>query len=196
MRDASLERWEKVTHISVGFAWVVAALFGLFGYATFTALSQGMTHFYWIKKIIIIVLWQIGKCSICCRWFARKLLLGWWHDEFLSCAILRIDFINLSYWMLCISWSKPISSIKTHIMFVQWMRNKSACHMLIYRLWEIKFIDTKQKDQSNATRNWILPKSMAKILIGIQRISHWLLYWPHLFYHHWPNVWAQCWNWM
>lgn len=41
MREASLERWEKVTHISIGFAWVVAALFGITGYATFRALSQG-----------------------------------------------------------------------------------------------------------------------------------------------------------
>lgn len=41
MRNASLERWEKVTHISVGFAWAVAALFGIAGYATFRALSQG-----------------------------------------------------------------------------------------------------------------------------------------------------------
>lgn len=41
MRDASLERWEKVTHISLGFAWAVAALFGIAGYSTFRALSQG-----------------------------------------------------------------------------------------------------------------------------------------------------------
>lgn len=41
MRDATLERWEKVTHISIAFAWVVAALFGIAGYATFRALSQG-----------------------------------------------------------------------------------------------------------------------------------------------------------
>jgi hypothetical protein len=47
MRDASLERWEKVTHISVGFAWGIAALFGISGYATFRALSQG-------NQIIII----------------------------------------------------------------------------------------------------------------------------------------------
>lgn len=41
MRDASLEQWEKVTHISIIFAWVVAALFGIMGYSTFRALSQG-----------------------------------------------------------------------------------------------------------------------------------------------------------
>lgn len=41
MRNATLERWEKVTHISIGFAWLVAALFGIAGYATFRALSQG-----------------------------------------------------------------------------------------------------------------------------------------------------------
>lgn len=41
MRNASLERWEKVTHISLCFAWAVAALFGIAGYATFRALSQG-----------------------------------------------------------------------------------------------------------------------------------------------------------
>lgn len=36
-----MERWEKVTHISIGFAWTVAALFGIAGYSTFRALSQG-----------------------------------------------------------------------------------------------------------------------------------------------------------
>ncbi|XP_050091910.1 putative sodium-coupled neutral amino acid transporter 11 [Anopheles aquasalis] len=41
MQDATMERWEKVTHISVGFAWLVAALFGIAGYCTFRALSQG-----------------------------------------------------------------------------------------------------------------------------------------------------------
>ncbi|TDG51746.1 hypothetical protein AWZ03_001806 [Drosophila navojoa] len=41
MREATLERWEKVTHISIGFAWTVAALFGIAGYSTFRALSQG-----------------------------------------------------------------------------------------------------------------------------------------------------------
>ncbi|XP_031631378.1 putative sodium-coupled neutral amino acid transporter 11 isoform X2 [Contarinia nasturtii] len=41
MRDATLEKWEQVTHISIGFAWVVAALFGIAGYATFRGLSQG-----------------------------------------------------------------------------------------------------------------------------------------------------------
>lgn len=48
MRDATLERWEKVTHISIAFAWVVAALFGIAGYATFRALSQG-------KKMVIFL---------------------------------------------------------------------------------------------------------------------------------------------
>lgn len=49
MRDATLERWEKVTHISIAFAWVVAALFGITGYATFKALSQGkLTAFFHI----------------------------------------------------------------------------------------------------------------------------------------------------
>lgn len=41
MREATLERWEKVTHLSIGFAWSVAALFGIAGYSTFRALSQG-----------------------------------------------------------------------------------------------------------------------------------------------------------
>jgi hypothetical protein len=43
-----------VTHISVGFALVVSALFGIAGYATFRALSQGNkkashTHGVFIK---------------------------------------------------------------------------------------------------------------------------------------------------
>lgn len=42
MRDSSFELWERVTHISIGFAFVVSACFGIFGYSTFTTLSQGM----------------------------------------------------------------------------------------------------------------------------------------------------------
>lgn len=42
MQDATLERWEKVTHISIAFACGVSAIFGLTGYATFRALSQGL----------------------------------------------------------------------------------------------------------------------------------------------------------
>lgn len=42
MQNATLERWEKVTHISITFAFCVAALFGIAGYATFRALSQGL----------------------------------------------------------------------------------------------------------------------------------------------------------
>lgn len=42
MRDATMEKWERITHFSVGFAWVLATLFGVAGYATFKALSQGM----------------------------------------------------------------------------------------------------------------------------------------------------------
>ncbi len=45
MQNASLERWEKVTHISIGFAFCVAALFGIAGYATFRALSQGSVKY-------------------------------------------------------------------------------------------------------------------------------------------------------
>ncbi|XP_058465697.1 putative sodium-coupled neutral amino acid transporter 11 [Malaya genurostris] len=41
MRDATLERWEKMTHFSVGCAWMVAVFFGIAGYCTFRALSQG-----------------------------------------------------------------------------------------------------------------------------------------------------------
>lgn len=47
-----MERWEKVTHISIGFAWTVAALFGIAGYSTFRALSQG--------KEGLIVNFQLG----------------------------------------------------------------------------------------------------------------------------------------
>lgn len=56
MRNATLERWEKVTHISIGFALAVAALFGIAGYSTFRALSQG-TYFIletWNYKMVQI----------------------------------------------------------------------------------------------------------------------------------------------
>jgi sodium-coupled neutral amino acid transporter 11 len=41
MENATEKRWEIVTHISILTSLVVALLFGIAGYATFTAFSQG-----------------------------------------------------------------------------------------------------------------------------------------------------------
>lgn len=41
---ATQSRWDKVTHSSVMCALVVAALFGVAGYATFTSHSQGTSY--------------------------------------------------------------------------------------------------------------------------------------------------------
>ncbi|CAG0922298.1 unnamed protein product, partial [Notodromas monacha] len=41
MDERSLEKWEKVTHISVAASAVFIVIFGTFGYATFTGLTQG-----------------------------------------------------------------------------------------------------------------------------------------------------------
>lgn len=59
MRDATLERWEKVTHISIAFAWVVSALFGMAGYATFRALSQG--EYFFISFLQHFLSFSISK---------------------------------------------------------------------------------------------------------------------------------------
>lgn len=45
MRDSSFELWERVTHLSIGFAFVVSACFGIFGYSTFTTFSQGKENY-------------------------------------------------------------------------------------------------------------------------------------------------------
>ncbi|XP_063698102.1 putative sodium-coupled neutral amino acid transporter 11 [Culicoides brevitarsis] len=54
MRNASLELWQHVTHISVGFALIISALFGLAGYATFRALSQGdlLENYCWYDDLM------------------------------------------------------------------------------------------------------------------------------------------------
>ena len=41
IEDANERRWEVVTHASILTSLVVALLFGIAGYATFTAYSQG-----------------------------------------------------------------------------------------------------------------------------------------------------------
>lgn len=73
MRDATLERWEKVTHISIAFAWVVAAFFGIAGYATFRALSQGKS----------VILYPIS----CCKWNSINVLN--FNDLFILIKIIN-----------------------------------------------------------------------------------------------------------
>lgn len=98
MREASLERWEKVTHISLGFAWGVAALFGIAGYSTFRALSQGKDgigftlEINWLRS-------YIGNC----RGSSGKLLLERWPDELQSCCVFLFHSVDLSIWVFCFS---------------------------------------------------------------------------------------------
>lgn len=103
MRDATLEKWEKVTHISIAFAWVVAALFGIVGYATFRALSQGFytTFFY--------------RLSVFC--FAEITIF------FLSSLFSVYIYISYFIRFLCHS-NKPKRTIKAFKMFsylMSWM---------------------------------------------------------------------------
>lgn len=56
--DASQKKWEIITHASILTSLIVACLFGIAGYATFKAYSQGLFFvFIWpqIKKIFIKV---------------------------------------------------------------------------------------------------------------------------------------------
>lgn len=99
MRNATLERWEKVTHISIGFAWVVAALFGIAGYATFRALSQGIqsdchSMFSGNGYVNDSFFYRFRR-------FTRKLLLGRRSNELLSGVVLDIDSVNISHRMFC-----------------------------------------------------------------------------------------------
>lgn len=85
MRDASLERWEKVTHISLGFAWVVAALFGIVGYATFRALSQGEKEWNVFGHLVIsfplLTIFSFRQ-AICWKTIAG--MTTWWILHVLS----------------------------------------------------------------------------------------------------------------
>ena len=41
IKEADQRRWDKVTHISLFISFLIAAMFGIVGYATFTGYSQG-----------------------------------------------------------------------------------------------------------------------------------------------------------
>lgn len=84
----------------------------------------------------------------------------------------------------------PLFIAEIFTIFLRLLRSH-AC-----RLWEIKSIDTKRKDQSNATKNWTRPKSMATTSTGTPPTSRWPLCWAHSLYHRWPSAWVQFWNWM
>lgn len=42
IEEPTQSKWDKVTHASLITSFIVACLFGIAGYATFTAWSQGM----------------------------------------------------------------------------------------------------------------------------------------------------------
>lgn len=114
MRNASLERWEKVTHISIGFAWVVAALFGIAGYATFRALSQGTSH----RKLWIMSFW-VRILHIRYRrvfWFSGDLLENYcWEDDLMNFSrVLFSISILLTFPIEC------FVSREVNILFVQY----------------------------------------------------------------------------
>uniref|UniRef100_A0A6B2EG43 Putative sodium-coupled neutral amino acid transporter 11 n=1 Tax=Phlebotomus kandelakii TaxID=1109342 RepID=A0A6B2EG43_9DIPT len=81
MRNASLERWEKVTHISLTFAWTVAALFGIAGYSMFRALSQGdlLENFCWTDDLM----------NFCRVLFSFSILLTFPFECFVSREIVK-----------------------------------------------------------------------------------------------------------
>ncbi|XP_059614175.1 putative sodium-coupled neutral amino acid transporter 11 [Phlebotomus argentipes] len=81
MRNASLERWEKVTHISLIFAWSVAALFGIAGYAMFRSLSQGdlLENFCWTDDLM----------NFCRVLFSFSILLTFPFECFVSREIVK-----------------------------------------------------------------------------------------------------------
>lgn len=144
MRNATLERWEKVTHISIGFAWIVAALFGIAGYATFRALSQGTKECHVEGSQSDRLRFEsLLNESLFYRFrrFARKLLLGRRSHEFLACIVLNIDSVNLSHRVLCFERGKsltPDGNFKSFFII--------SCLTQI-RLLKIKYIGIKQPDR-------------------------------------------------
>lgn len=127
MRDSSLEQWEKVTHISVGwvlsaccpffhchlrfififydfksFAWVVATLFGITGYATFTTLSQG--NLFLELKFNCTWEHQTTWCFGCWRLFSLSLgdlLENYCYDDMNLARVLFCVSILLTFPLEC-----------------------------------------------------------------------------------------------
>lgn len=89
------------------FAWVVATLFGITGYATFTTLSQG-NLFLELKfnctpkniKRPVVFNSSLSSFHIYFRWLTWELLL--WRHEFSACSVLCQHFANISARMLCV----------------------------------------------------------------------------------------------
>uniref|UniRef100_A0A1B0CDE8 Putative sodium-coupled neutral amino acid transporter 11 n=1 Tax=Lutzomyia longipalpis TaxID=7200 RepID=A0A1B0CDE8_LUTLO len=81
MRNASLDRWERVTHISLAFAWSVAALFGIAGYSMFRSLSQGdlLENFCWTDDLM----------NFCRVLFSFSILLTFPFECFVSREIVK-----------------------------------------------------------------------------------------------------------
>lgn len=88
--DASQKKWETVTHASILTSLVVACLFGIAGYATFKAYSQGnILYIMYIHTVYNFVQFLI-------RWFAGKLLLGRRSNERQPASVQRSDPAHLS----------------------------------------------------------------------------------------------------
>lgn len=88
IEDANQKKWELVTHASILTSLIVACLFGIAGYTTFKAFSQGARNVQ--KKINR---WQNCLFS---RRFAGKLLLGRRFNELQPFIIQRTNSSNLS----------------------------------------------------------------------------------------------------
>lgn len=41
LKEPTLARWSQITHVSVGSALIISAVFAVSGYATFTGYTQG-----------------------------------------------------------------------------------------------------------------------------------------------------------
>lgn len=77
------------------FAWIVATLFGITGYATFTTLSQGNLSLH--SSLIV----KDQKLFPALRRLARELLL--WRHEPGTRIVLRQHSANISARMLCVA---------------------------------------------------------------------------------------------
>lgn len=195
MRDASLERWEKVTHISLGFAWAVAALFGIAGYSTFRALSQGTSRRWRWWKCISSGRWMMRILTTWThsRGLARELLLGRRFDEFQSRRLLLLHPAHLSIWVLRLPGGKDDNDLMTH------SSGGGGGHLtcliehlnLPCRLWKRKLIDGRTRSQLIMTRRRI-PANKLRTTTNTRCPSHLLLYSLRSLSRRWQSVWDPC----
>lgn len=88
IKDATQERWDAVTHISLSVSLLVSFLFGIAGYATFTAFSQG--------DLLENYCWDDDLMNFCRLLFSITILLTYPIECFVTREVVESNLLRVS----------------------------------------------------------------------------------------------------